>query len=118
MSSHAPVGDPPFERPVFMPSPSPKFFNWATPIENVMSEEVSPSSQQEPAALAPEPEPMAFNLTMRDHFAGLALASLVEIALKSPGHPPKVAAELAYDIADGMMDERVKRAAARKGGQS
>lgn len=110
MSTRIPVGDPPFiaVTPKFEPSPVPQFFAWAKPDGEIVK-------RDEPALPAPEPELMAFNMTMRDHFAAQALPSAIRYVMAMPETSEEsvsaTAAAMAYDMADAMM-------AARKGGKS
>jgi hypothetical protein len=54
---------------------------------------------------------------LRDHYAGLALTSVITIpleaveAVEDASDAPRVAAEFAFDLADAMMAERARRSA-------
>jgi hypothetical protein len=52
----------------------------------------------------------ARDMTLRDHFAGLALQALITASVTAPGKvgPADNISEYAYKMADAMLKERIK----------
>ena len=52
----------------------------------------------------------ARDMTMRDHFAGLAMQALITASVTEPGKvgPADNISEYAYRMADAMLKERIK----------
>lgn len=46
-----------------------------------------------------------YKISVLDHFAGLAMQSVILICIKNDA-PPQTIAEMAYEIAEAMMTER------------
>jgi hypothetical protein len=49
---------------------------------------------------------LASNMTLRDHFAGQALAGWIASANSDDHFPPNTYAKIAYDQADAMLEAR------------
>lgn len=65
----------------------------------------------EPKSITRDPDPAYFGMTLRDYFAAAALPEAIRIAAHIPHERPKLtipplAADLAYGIADAMMEAR------------